>query len=216
MGVGPGVIDMLKKIAVLLAVIIFPLAVHAEGLWGDIKKGASDAADSVSDAAESVTEKESPAETRSKIDSMASATLQRLFREQGSTRTLYDKSYGYAVFDTRKFSFLITSGFGAGVAVEKASGQRSYMKMATGGANLGMGGEFFQLVILFENKSTFDTFVNEGFEAGSEASAVAGSEAQDLGARFDQGMAVYELTEKGLMLTVDITGTRYWKDDDLN
>ena len=207
---------MLKKIAVLLAVIVIPMAVHAEGLWGDIKKGASDAADSVSDAAESVTEKESPAETRSKIDSMASATLQRLFREQGSAKSLYDKSYGYAVFDTRKFSFLITSGFGAGVAVEKGSGQRAYMKMATGGMNVGMGGEFFQLVILFENKNTFDTFVTEGFEAGSEASAVAGSEAQDLGARFDQGMAVYELTEKGLMLTVDITGTRYWKDDDLN
>ena len=147
---------------------------------------------------------------------MASATLQRLFQEQGSAKSLYDKSYGYAVFDTRKFSFLITSGFGAGVAVEKGPGQRTYMKMATGGMNVGMGGEFFQLVILFENKNKFDTFVTEGFEAGSEASAVAGSEAQDLGARFDQGMAVYELTEKGLMLTVDITGTKYWKDDYLN
>ena len=207
---------MMKKISVLLAVIVFPMTVHAEGLWGGIKKGASNVGDSISDAAESVTEKESPAETRSKIDSMANTTLQRLFREQGSARTLYDKSYGYAVFDTRKFSFLITSGFGAGVAVEQASGQRTYMKMATGGMNVGMGGEFFQLVILFENKDKFDTFVTEGFEAGSEASAVAGSEAKDLGARFDQGIAVYELTEKGLMLTVDITGTKYWKDDDLN
>ena len=207
---------MLKKIAVVLAVIIFPIAVHAEGLWKDIKKGASDAADSVSDAAESATEKETPAETRSKIDSMANATLQRLLREQSGAKGLYDKSYGYAVFDTRKFSFMITSGFGAGVAVEKASSQRTYMKMATGGVNVGLGGEFFQLVILFENKNTFDTFVNEGFEAGSEASAVAGSDAQDLGARFDQGMAVYELTEKGLKLAVDFTGTKYWKDDDLN
>ena len=111
---------------------------------------------------------------------------------------------------------MITSGFGAGVAVEKASGQRNYMKMATGGVNVGMGGEFFQLVILFENKKTFDNFVNEGFEAGSEASAVAGSEAKDAEARFTQGMAVYELTEKGLKLAVDFTGTKYWKDDDLN
>ena len=122
---------MLKKTVVLLAVIAFPMAVHAEGLWRDIKKGASGAVDSVSDAAESVTEKESPTETRSKIDSMANATLQRLLREQGGAKTLYDKSYGYAVFDTRKFSFMITSGFGAGVAVDKTSGQRTYMKMAT-------------------------------------------------------------------------------------
>jgi len=207
---------MLKKIALLLAVIVLPMSVHAEGVWGGIKKGVSDAADSVSDAAESVTEKESPAETRSKIDSMANATLQRLLREQGGAKTLYDKSYGYAVFDTRKFSFMITSGFGAGVAVEKGSGQRTYMKMATGGVNVGLGGEFFQLVILFENKDTFNTFVSEGFEAGSEAGVVAGTDAQDLGVRFDQGMAVYELTEMGMKLAVDFTGTRYWEDDDLN
>ena len=206
----------MKRVIVLLAVIIFPFAVHAEGVWSDIKKGVSGAADSVSDSVESATEKETPAETRSKIDNMANSTLQRLLKGNDGAKGLYDKSYGYAVFDTRKFSFMITSGFGAGVAVEKASGQRTYMKMATGGVNVGMGGEFFQLVFLFENKKSFDTFVTEGFEAGSEASAVAGEEAQDVGARFTQGMAVYELTEKGLKLAVDFTGTKYWKDGDLN
>ncbi len=69
---------MLKRIAVLLAVIIFSFDVYAEGVWSDIKKGVSDTADSVSDAAKSATEKETPAETRSKIDSMANDTLQRL------------------------------------------------------------------------------------------------------------------------------------------
>lgn len=207
---------MLEKITAILAVIFISFNVNAEGVWSDIKKGVSGAADSVSDSIESATEKESPAETRSKIDNMANSTLQRLLREHDGAKGLYDKSYGYAVFDTRKFSFMITSGFGAGVAVEKASGQRTYMKMATGGVNVGMGGEFFQLVILFENQKGFDTFVNEGFEAGSEASAVAGADAKDVGAKFTQGMAVYELTEKGLKLAVDFTGTKYWKDDKLN
>lgn len=60
-------------------------------------------------------------------------------------------NHGYAVFDTRKFSFLVTAGFGAGVAVDRSSGERTYMKMVTGGANIGKGGEFFQLAILFED-----------------------------------------------------------------
>lgn len=213
---GQGVIDMLKTVALVSVVLLLPAVVHAEGLWGDIKQGVSSAADSVSDAAVSVTQQESPAETRKKIDNMAGSTLDLLLRERSGARELYDRSFGYAVFDTRKISFMITTGYGAGVAVEKAAGKRTYMKMLTGGVNVGMGGEFFQLVVLFENKERFDSFVNNGFEAGSEASAVAGSGAQGIGARFTQGMAFYELNEKGLKLTVDLTGTKYWKDDSLN
>lgn len=188
----------------------------AEGLIDDVKKGVSGAVDAVSDVAESVTKQETPEETRAKIDAMAESTLARLFAKKGASKGLYDKSYGYAVFDTRKFSFMITTGFGAGVAVEKASGRRTYMKMATGGVNVGMGGEFFQLVLLFEDEPSFENFVSNGFEAGGDASAVVGSDSQGLEARFIDGMAVYELTEKGLKLAADITGTRYWKDDDLN
>ena len=207
---------MLRTGVLVCAAFFLPSVAHAQGLWNDIKQGVSGAADSVSDAAASITEKETPAESRKKIDDMADATLGRLLDERSGARELYDKSYGYAVFDTRKFSFLITSGYGAGVAVVKASGKRTYMKMLTGGVNVGMGGEFFQLVVLFEDKARFDSFVNGGFEAGSEASAVAGSGAQGVGARFTQGMAFYELNEKGLKLTVDLTGTKYWKDDSLN
>ncbi|MCU7959237.1 MAG: hypothetical protein KZQ58_04395 [gamma proteobacterium symbiont of Bathyaustriella thionipta] len=199
--------------------MLLPLLVHAvdaKGLWNDVKEGASSAADSVSDAAESLTEEEPPAETRKKINAMAKSSLRRLFRENAGSRKLYNKSYGYAIFDTRKFSFMITSGFGAGVAVARKSGKRTYMKMATGGVNIGMGGEFFQLVILFEDKKSFDSFVNDGFEAGGEASAVAGKDVADVGARFINGMAVYELTDVGLKFAADFSGTKYWKDDDLN
>jgi hypothetical protein len=46
------------------------------------------------------------------------------------------------------------------------------MKVATGGANMGVGGEFFQLVILFEDAKTFGAFMDRGIEAGTVASAV--------------------------------------------
>ncbi len=206
------------KTALVIAVafLLTPPLAAAQSLWDKVKDGASSAADTVADTAASVTEKETPAESRKKIDSMASATLDRLFAEQNSAKALYDQSYGYAVFDTRKFSFLITTGFGAGVAVEKDSGQRTYMKMATGGVNVGLGGQFFQLVFLFENQAKFRKFVDEGFEAGTQASAVAGDDSAELGARFVNGVAVFQLTDKGLMLAADLTGTKYWKNSDLN
>ena len=202
--------------SLLAASLIMPLNAAAESTWDNIKKGVGDAVDSVGDAAKSMTKKETPAESRAKIDKMENATMSRLLSQNAGAKKLHGQSYGYAVFDTRKFSFLITSGFGAGVAIDKSSGKRTYMKMATGGANIGIGGEFFQLVILFENEAKFRTFVNEGWEAGSSASAVAGDEGVGAHVRFTDGKAVFQLTEKGLKIAADVTGTKYWKDDALN
>lgn len=200
----------------LACLLAMPLTVGAESVWDSIKKGTGDAVDAVGDTAKSLTEEETPAESRAKIDKMEKATMARLLSQNAAAKRLYEQSYGYAVFDTRKFSFLITTGFGAGVAVEKAAGARTYMKMATGGANIGMGGEFFQLVILFEDQSGFRSFVDEGLEAGTSASAVAGDDSVGADVRFTDGKAVFQLTEKGLKLAADITGTKYWKDEDLN
>ena len=33
---------------------------------------------------------------------------------------------------------------------------------------------------------------------------------------FSNGMAVFQMTEKGLMLQADISGTKYWKPEGLN
>ncbi len=208
---------MYNKAIVLVALLTaIPQLVNAEGVWSKVKEGASSAASTVSDTAKSLTTKETPEESRKKIDSMSADTLKQLFAERKGAKELHDKSHGYAVFDTRKFSILITTGFGSGVAVERGSAKRSYMKMATGGVNVGLGGQFYQLVFLFENKAKFDNFVNEGFEAGASAGAVAGKASEELDVRFTNGVVVFQLTEKGLLLAADLTGTRYWKDGDLN
>lgn len=198
------------------ALVLAAPAAVAQSMWDSIKKGVGDTVDTVGDAAKSATAKESPAETRAKIDRMEKETMGRLLAMQPGAKALLSQSHGYAVFDTRKFSFLITTGFGAGVAVERSSGKRTYMKMATGGANIGMGGEFFQLVVMFERQADFRRFVDEGFEAGTAATAVVGDEGVGADVRFTDGKAVFQLTEAGLKLAADVTGTKYWKAEELN
>jgi lipid-binding SYLF domain-containing protein len=105
---------------------------------------------------------------------------------------------------------------GAGVAIEKSSGKRIYMKTASGGANVGIGGEFFQLMMLFEDEKMCRYFKDSGIEAGTAASAVLGTDGNGADIRFTDGTALYQLTEKGLKLSAHITGTKYWKGDDLN
>ena len=160
-------------------------------------------------------EPKTPAEARTALDTMADTALVRLFNEQPSAKLLFDKAYGYAVFDSRKFSLMIHTNQGSGVAVNRSSGKHTYMKMFGAGMAAGFGGKFYQQVMLFETKQTFDTFVNKGWEATSEAGVVAGKESASLDSGYNGGMAIYQIGEKGLLYGVSITGSKYWIDEDL-
>lgn len=170
----------------------------------------------VGDAAERISGDVNVPEARKEINKTTDAALARLFKLDRKAKALFDISYGYAVFDSRKSSFLVTVGSGSGVAVSKANGKRTFMRMFTGGANLGAGVQFYQNIFLFENKQSFDNFVNLGWEAGTAANANFGRNSVDAQVRFVNGMALFQLAETGINLSVDVTGTKYWTDDVLN
>ena len=48
------------------------------------------------------------------------------------------------------------------------------------------------------------------------ASAAAGDEGLNTKASFVNGMAVFQMTKKGLIAQASVKGTKYWKDEDLN
>ena len=153
---------------------------------------------------------------RSKIDGMAKETLDELFADVPQAKQLYNKAYGYAVFDNVKISLMISGGGGHGVAVVKSSNARTYMRMGTVGLNIGLGAQKYQIVFLFQSKERFNDFVNKGWEADASANAVAGPHGANAEATFRDGMAFYQITEMGLMLQADIAGTKYWKNKKLN
>ena len=155
-------------------------------------------------------------EKRAKIDRVAQETLDRLFADSPESKKLYDKAYAYAVFDNIKISLMISAGSGVGVAVTKKAGTRTYMRMGTAGLNIGLGGQKYQVVFLFENQGVFDTFVDKGWEADANANAVLWKKGANAEATFRNGLAVYQLTGTGLMLQADIAGTKYWKNKKLN
>jgi lipid-binding SYLF domain-containing protein len=156
------------------------------------------------------------ASKRAKIDEVADETLKRLFAENEYARALFDESMGWAVFDNTKVAFGISGGGGRGVAVEKSSGRRAYMKMGTGGVGLGLGVNKYQVIFFFQDETTAKSFIENGWQADAGATAAAGKEAADAKTNFVNGLAIYQLTEKGLMLNADVAGTKYWLDDELN
>ena len=155
------------------------------------------------------------AEDRAEIDAMADATMKELFEASSDAKTLFDKAVGYAVFSNVKVQLGISGGGGKGVAVSK-SGARTYMKMGTGGVGLGIGAQKYQVIFLFQTEKSLESFVDKGWQADTSAQAAAGDAAAGAAASFKDGIAYYQITEKGLIASADITGTKYWKDDDLN
>ena len=154
-------------------------------------------------------------ERRQEIDRNAQATLDELLKTHDGVRDLYGRAAGYAVFTVTKGGFIVSGGGGNGVAVDKASGTRTYMRMGTGGIGLGIGGQRYSLVVLFETADRLGKFVAGGWDSSATAEAVAGQEGIAFRSSFIDGVALYQVTDKGLMAQADVSGTKFWVNDEL-
>jgi lipid-binding SYLF domain-containing protein len=151
---------------------------------------------------------------RAEIDTIAKQSLDRLLAEEPKAKAVRDKAYGYAVFDSTKVAFGISGGGGSGVAV--AGGKRTYMRMATVGVGASIGAQNYQLVIFFDTKAAFDRFVSERWNAEVSADAGAGDHSAESTGTPSRGVTIYKLADTGLMASADISGTRFWRLDNLN
>jgi len=151
---------------------------------------------------------------RAEIDTMARKSLDRLFVENPDSRGIHENSYGYAVFDTTKVALGVSGGGGSGVALAK--NRRTYMRMATAGVGLGAGVQNYHLILFFENKAAFDHFVSEGWNAEASANAGAGDRGASSSGTSERGITIFKLSDAGLMVIADISGTRFWKAGNLN
>lgn len=167
---------------------------------------------------------------RASIQKMRSETLNKLYALQPEARSDIQHAKGYAVFANNSSKILLF-GFGSGYGVvrNKATGKDTYMKMAQGGAGLGMGIKQQRTVLVFHDKAVLETFIRQGYMVGADANAAAKYDDKGIApiAASTSGVAsdtaslpskvnVYDLTEKGLAAQAMINGYKYWPDAALN
>jgi lipid-binding SYLF domain-containing protein len=155
------------------------------------------------------------AQRRTEILEMQKDTLAAM-KKDPTVAELMSQAYGQAVFDTTKGGFIVTGAGGTGVATRKGGGSPVYMHLGAGGVGLGAGLENYKLVLLFEDKETYDKFVEGAWSAGVSAQAAAGRDGKAAVGKFVNGIAVYHLTDKGVIAQVDATGVKFWPSDRLN
>ena len=152
---------------------------------------------------------------RSEILEMSKGTIEAL-RKDDAADDLLDTAYGTAVFDTTKGGLIVTGAGGTGVAMRRSGGDPVYMHMGSAGLGIGAGVENYKLVLLFEKEDTYRRFIDVQWNAGASAQAAAGDEGKAAVAKFVNGVAVYHLTDKGLIAQFDLSGVRFWPSDRLN
>jgi lipid-binding SYLF domain-containing protein len=159
---------------------------------------------------------------RGEIRKMAQETLTRLYKAEPTAKSALERSAGHAVFSNTGIKILLGgSGKGQGVAVNNQTRKEVFMKMLEVQVGLGVGVKKFNVIFLFETEDALNKFVNSGWEMGAQADAAAtageGKGGGVAGAvSVSDGVWMYQLTDKGISLSLTAKGTKYSKDGDLN
>lgn len=151
----------------------------------------------------------------------AKRILARLYAQQPKARSAVQGAAGYAVFHNFGMKILIAGGgTGKGIAFDNGNGSEIFMKMAEVQAGLGFGAKTYDLVWVFSTRKAFESFVNQGFEIGGQATVAA--KAGDVGGSLADAIQVapdvwvYQMTGSGLAAELTVKGTRYYRDNELN
>ena len=101
------------------------------------------------------------AKTRADIDTDAAAIIAE-FKHMKGGQALFDKAAGYAVFRVTKAGLGASGAGGGGVAVDKKTGDRTYMRMGSAGVGFTFGVSRYDIVILFQTAKKFAAFKQGG------------------------------------------------------
>jgi lipid-binding SYLF domain-containing protein len=126
-----------------------------------------------------------------------------------SIKEMFKKANGYAVFPN-----VAKAGIGIGGAVGKGQlfeGGKLLGTTSLKQASIGFqfGGQTYSEVIFFETSKALEKFKSGKFELGAQVSAVAITTGAAAGAQFNNGIAVFTMTKKGLMYEAAVAGQRF-------
>lgn len=164
---------------------------------------------------------EKVAKQQKKIQKAHKKGLSELYKIEPAAKGQIASAYGYAVFtNTGVNLFVLSSGNGKGLAINKATGQQTYMKMISLGAGVGIGLKSYYAIFVFEDKSGFDNFLESGWSADGQADATADAGEQGGGVSIAMtvapGVQLYQIADKGLAAQATVQGVKFLVDDSLN
>ncbi len=185
---------------------------------------------------------ETPPDKRTSIIRMKEDALKTLTESDPALAERIRSAAGYGVFSVVNTGiFIVSTGNGYGVVVNNRTRDKTYLRMGELGGGIGMGVKQIRQIFIFLDEGSLDSFVARGIQLGADADATAkakdkgialggaaavGSGGGSVGAGGEAGgaervsagtgMEIYELTNWGLSLRANLTGTKYYDYANLN
>ncbi|MCP4260972.1 MAG: lipid-binding SYLF domain-containing protein [Planctomycetes bacterium] len=129
-------------------------------------------------------------------------------RDPGIGR-FFEKSYGYAVLPkVLKGGLWIGGAHGKGEVFEQ-NRMVGYCSMSQATLGFSFGGEYFREIIFFRDKEDLDRFKSGNFTFSAQVTGVALSTGAAAKTDYKSGMAVFVLTDVGLMVDASLGGQKF-------
>jgi lipid-binding SYLF domain-containing protein len=143
------------------------------------------------------------------IQSEAQQAIDSFQKADSSLKQYFDSGAGYVVFPSvGKGGFVIGGARGKGVLYDKGKAiGRATLTQASIGAQA--GGQSFAEVIFFETPHALEDFKSGQFEMSADVSAVAAAEGASKSAKYKNGVIVFALPKKGLMVQASVGGQKF-------
>ena len=207
---------MKTRLSIIAAALCLaaPLTGAAEFSWDPLK-------DAENILPEGVPNESKIIQARHQVREMSQDALASLYEISPGARRAIERSAGYAVFSTFGVKLFFAGGTtGKGMVVNKRTGRQTFMKMAQVQGGLGFGVDKSRLIFVFANEQALRNFIDQGWEFGAQANvaAMAGGQGGMFtgAAAVAPGVFLYQLTDTGLSATLTVSGTKFFKDGDLN
>jgi lipid-binding SYLF domain-containing protein len=148
-------------------------------------------------------------EAKAVLDAQAAEAIAVMKEKDPSIDRFFRDSYGYAVLP-KVFKGGIWAGgaYGKGMVYEKGQ-MIGYCDMSQATLGFTFGGEYFREIIFFREKPDMDKFRAEEYTFAAQATAVALKSGAAAKADYKDGMAVFAVTDKGLMVDASIGGQKF-------
>lgn len=193
-----------------------PAAETAGDVAESVEETAKEVADDVTEATESVVnwvdiEVVYPRDT--KFQREVADTKVVMAKQNPDVNKIFGSAYGYAIFPKiTKGGFVVGGAGGKGLVFEGNTviGE-SILMQATVGAQI--GAQQYSEFILFKNKAALDRFKNNKLKYSGDISAVAWDKGDSQNIDYQNGVAVYTYSNKGLMAEIS-AGTQKFEYKD--
>ena len=127
-----------------------------------------------------------------------------------SLARFFDSCAGYAVFpEIGKGGLIVGGAYGRGQLFDHRGRLVGYCDVSQGSIGAQIGGQTFGELVFFETDQAMTNFKGGKFALSAQASAVALSEGAGAAAKWTDGVAVFVMNPKGLMLEASIGGQQF-------